>query len=376
MSPGEIMIASDGNLYGTTLGGGANGAGTIYRLTPGGAYTVLHHFASDASEGGFNFSRLAEGPGLTLYGTAQRGGHVQPDIEGTFFAVTPAGAFEVRHRFVASRGDPRGVVFGGDGALYGTGFGGDGFRITTAGDITYLHDLLGCSCGTEFGGQPVGLLLRAANGLFYGVTSGGGITNNGTLYSMTSTGTVVPLHSFNGTTDGIAPNATLIEGRDGRLYGTTAGFNTPGTAFKFAFAPATPGNFAAAATSTSGTASGEVRLTWDAVRGADSYELYRGTTSGNLNVLSTGSVLTTTNFVVSGLTPGVPYYFAVAAVNEAGVSARSAESSAIPTGFVENPQPSGGGGGSLDALLLLMMLAIACARATPGLLARRAPSSS
>ncbi|HUQ10082.1 MAG TPA: choice-of-anchor tandem repeat GloVer-containing protein [Steroidobacteraceae bacterium] len=360
-SPGEIMMASDGNLYGTTLSGGADGGGTIYRLTTGGAYTVLHHFAGDATEGGFDFSRLVEGPGMTLYGTAQRGGYIEPGIEGTFFSVTSTGTFDVRHRFLSTNGDPTGVIFGNDGLLYGTGFGGDGFRITTAGDIAYLHKLFTCSCGTEMGGQPAGRLVQAANGLFYGATSGGGITNNGTLYSMNSTGTVVPLHSFNGTTDGIAPNATLIEGRDGRLYGTTSGFNTPGTVFKFAFAPVTPANFVASATSTNGTASGEVRLTWDAVRSANSYEVYRGTASGNLNQLSIGSVLTANSYVATGLTPGVTYYFAVVAVNEAGPSPRSAEASAVPFGFVPEEQPragGGGGGGWLDVLSLVMLLAL------------------
>lgn len=365
-SPGEIMMASDGNLYGTTLNGGADGGGTIYRLTTGGAYTVLHGFAGDGTEGGFDFSRLVEGPGLTMYGSASRGGHIAPDIEGTFFSITSTGTFNVRHRFLSTRGSPNGVVFGGDGSLYGTGFGGDGFRISTAGDITYLHDLLDCSCGTEMGGQPTARLLLGANGLLYGVTTGGGVTNDGTLYSMTTAGAVVPLHSFNGTTDGIAPNATLIEGRDGRLYGTTFGFNTPGTVFKFAFAPATPTNFVAAATSSNGTASGEVRLTWDAVRSANSYEVYRGTVSGNLNLLSTGSVLITNSYIATGLTPGVQYFFAVVAVNEAGSSPRSAESSAIPSGFVPDDRPSGGsgGGGSLDAamLALLSLAAAGCAR--------------
>jgi uncharacterized repeat protein (TIGR03803 family) len=366
-SPGEIMLASDGNLYGTTLNGGAEGGGTIYRLTPGGAYTVLHHFAGDATEGGFDFSRLVEGPGAVLYGTAQRGGYIAPGFEGTFFSVTTSGTFNVRHRFLMTGGDPTGVIFGNDGLLYGTGLGGDGYRISTAGGLTYLHKLFVCNCSQPMGATPAGRLVQRANGLFYGVTHGGGTSNHGTVYSMTSAGAVVPLHSFNGTTDGIGPNATLIEGRDGRLYGTTSGFNTPGTVFRLAFVPEAPTNLIASATSTSGTADGEVRLTWDPVRGATSYDVYRGTSSGNLSLGSTGTALTTTNTLVTGLTPGVVYFFAVVAANEAGTSPRSAEASAVPTGLAPvvggAAQPGGGGGGgSLDFLLLALMLMLAGVR--------------
>jgi len=367
-SPGEIMMASDGNLYGITLAGGADGGGTIYRLTTGGTYTVLHHFAGDATEGGFDFSRLVEGPGPVLYGTAERGGYTVPGIEGTLFSITPTGTFAVRHRFQMTGGAPTGVIFGSDGLLYGTGRGGDGFRITTAGDITYMHKLFMCNCGTAMGANPVARLIQRANGLFYGATSGGGTSNNGTIYSMTTNSVVVPLHSFNGTTDGIGPNATLLEGRDGRLYGTTSGFNTPGTVFKLAFVPEAPTNLVALATSTSGTADGEVRLTWNAVRDATSYDVYRGTTSGNLTLWSPGVALTTTNVLVTGLTPGVAYFFAVVAANEAGTSARSAEASAIPTGLVGSigdvprPDNSGGGGGSLGVIFLALLLLVASAR--------------
>jgi uncharacterized repeat protein (TIGR03803 family) len=368
-SPDEIMLASDGNLYGTTQSGGANGGGTIYRLTPAGAYTVLHNFAGDATEGGFEFSRLVEGPGRVLYGTALRGGYTVPGIEGTFFALTSTGAFDVRHRFQMTGGEPTGVLFGSDGLLYGTGRGGDGFRLTTAGDLTYLHKLFVCNCGTAMGAGPVGRLVQRADGLFYGVTSGGGASNDGTIYSMTSSGVVVPLHSFNGAVDGIRPNATLVAGRDGRLYGTTSGFNTPGTVFKFAFAPDAPTNVVAAATSTSGTGTGEIRLTWDVVRGANTYDVYRGSSSGNLSLLSTGTALTAHELLVTGLTPGVTQFFAVVAVNEAGASPRSAEVFAIPAGFIPGEPggaalpDNGGGGGSLDAVLIALMLGLLLLRA-------------
>src|SRR5688500_2460999 len=67
---GELMVASDGNFYGVTESGGVNGGGTIYRMTPTGTFTVLYSFSSDATEVGTGLSRLAEGPGMVLYGTS------------------------------------------------------------------------------------------------------------------------------------------------------------------------------------------------------------------------------------------------------------------------------------------------------------------
>ena len=276
-NPSELMLASDGNFYGMTSDGGAAGGGTIYRMTPAGALNTLHDFPNDATEVGGGLSQLVEGPGMVLYGTAQTGGYTVPDIEGTFFSVSTTGTFNVLHRFLLYPQRPNGVVLGPDGALYGSTFNGQGFKLTTGGAITTLHELLGCSCGTPLGGTPVGNFLWRDDGNFYGVTTNGGVNHWGSIYSMSPTGALEPLHSFNGTDEGMHPSTTLIEGRDGRLYGTTFGFNTAGTVYKLAFLPAAPAGLSAAPGNP-----GEVALNWGGTRSANTYNVYRGTVSGGL----------------------------------------------------------------------------------------------
>ncbi|HEV7607114.1 MAG TPA: choice-of-anchor tandem repeat GloVer-containing protein [Steroidobacteraceae bacterium] len=355
MKGGELMLASDGNFYGIAEGGGgANGGGTIYRMTPNGTFTVLHNFAGDATEVGGGLSRLVEGPGMVLYGTARTGGYTVPDIEGTFYSLAPNGNFNVLYRFNVGRSRPTGVVFGSDGMLYGSTADGGGFKLTTGGTYTQLHYLLGCSCGTALGGFPSGTLLLRGDGLFYGVTTHGGVDNWGTIYSMSPTGALESVHSFNGTDEGMAPAAALTEGRDGRLYGTTSGFNTGGTVFKLAFLPAAPATLGAAPANV-----GEVALTWSAVRSANSYNVYRGTASGALNATPVLTGVTGTGVTVTALLGGTSYFFAVAAVNEAGVGPQSLEASAVPTAppvTMLPVAPKSSGGGKIDGLTLAVLL--------------------
>jgi uncharacterized repeat protein (TIGR03803 family) len=354
---GELTLASDGNFYGVTESGGVNGGGTIYRMTPTGTFTVLYSFSADATEVGTGLSALVEGPGMVLYGTSRTGGYTVPDIEGTFFSLAPNGDFNVRHRFTLPGWRPTGVVFGADGALYGSTASGSGYRMTTDGTFAQLHHMLGCSCGTPLGGFPASTFFRRGDGLFYGVTTHGGVHNWGTIYSMSDTGALEPAHSFNGTDEGMAPVAALIEGRDGRLYGTTSGFNTSGTVYKLAFLPAAPATLTATSVNV-----GEVTLAWAAVRSANSYNVYRGTVSGGLDPTPALTGFAGTSLIVTGLAGGSLQFYAVAAVNEAGIGPRSTEANAMvaapPPALPPVPPPSsgGGGGGALDWWLLSTLL--------------------
>ena len=107
---------------------------------------------------------------------------------------------------------------------------------------------------------------------------------------------------------------------------TTSNFNAVLSALFFGQAtptvPAAPTNL----TATPGSAS--ATLTWNAVPGATSYSIYRGTVSGGETLLQSG--LTTTGFTDTGLTNGTTYYYQVTAVNSIGASAKSSEASATP----------------------------------------------
>jgi len=93
---GALIQASDGNLYGTTLTGGSEFAGTIYRIAPDGTYSVFHNFTGDPDghyrNGSAPRGGLVEGPDGNLYGTTSAGGE-SPDLleHGVIYRITPAG---------------------------------------------------------------------------------------------------------------------------------------------------------------------------------------------------------------------------------------------------------------------------------------------
>ena len=221
-SPESALVqGSDGNFYGTTFYGGASSAGTIFVITPAGVLSTLHNFSG--SDGLDPATSLVEGSDGNFYGTAQYGGEGGGrEGFGTVFMITPAGKFTRLHRFDGSDGsEPSGpLVQGTDGNFYGTtgagGANGNGavFVITPAGSFTLLH-----SFDTSDGSQPGGGLVLGIDGNFYGATVGGGADDAGTVFQLTPAGGLTTLHSFS-YTDGSEPFG-LVQGSDGNFYGTT-----------------------------------------------------------------------------------------------------------------------------------------------------------
>src|SRR5579862_5033666 len=83
--------------------------------------------------------------------------------------------------------------------------------------VTVLYSFAG---GPD-GANPDAALIQATDGNFYGTTRDG-VSDFGTVFQMTPSGTVTFLHSFTGgTTDGASPRAPLIQATDGNFYGTT-----------------------------------------------------------------------------------------------------------------------------------------------------------
>ena len=134
----SLILGNDGNFYGTTLGIGPPYAGTIFKITPNGTFTVLHTMATDGSEGTWLYSGLVQGSDGNFYGAAEQGGtNNAPCFSGcgTLYEITPAGAFTLLHDFDFTDGywvDPipfqhtNGLIYGGttEGGLYGGGFCG------------------------------------------------------------------------------------------------------------------------------------------------------------------------------------------------------------------------------------------------------------
>jgi uncharacterized repeat protein (TIGR03803 family) len=250
--PAAILSqAIDGNFYGMTAGGGKTGGdhGTFFKMTPNGVLTSLYTFCPGGTACSYGSS---PGGGLTqaangdFYGTTSSGG--SNDFAGTVFEITPAGALTKLYTFDFADGEyPEDtLVQATNGNFYGTtSEGGPNycgtpcgtiFSITPSGTLTMLH-----SFDSTDGYYPWGGLVQAINGDFYGTTVYGGANNGcaggcGTVFKMTPQGALSTLYSFcsqANCADGEYPYAGLVQGTDGNFYGTTyAGANGGGTVFK------------------------------------------------------------------------------------------------------------------------------------------------
>jgi uncharacterized repeat protein (TIGR03803 family) len=227
-----LIQAADGNFYGTTYSGGTGGVGTAFRMSVSGAVTTLHAF-SGGSDGIYPFAGLVQATDSNLYGTASGGGD---GGSGTIFKLTPNGILTPLHGFSGADGSsPRaGLVQANDGKLYGTTYSsamsvidGTVFRITTSGALNTLFN------GTN-SFSPRGGLVQGSDGNFYGTSVDDGPHGSGTVFRITPTGVLTTVYSFTGVSDGQFPIAALVEDKDGYFYGTTSygGAYGNGTVFR------------------------------------------------------------------------------------------------------------------------------------------------
>jgi uncharacterized repeat protein (TIGR03803 family) len=247
---GSLLLASDGNLYGTTLYGGANNNGTIFKLTPDGTFTVLHTFAASAigsnvnADGMTAFGRLQQGSDGNLYGTAEFGG---TSGSGTIYRITPAGDYTVLYTFTGGSdgfAPFAGLTAGADGNFYGT-TQSTFFRITPAGGFTSLFAF------PILGEEPDTGVVLGNDGNFYGLTNGelNKPGTGGTFYRLTPSGAYTALSTLDAPTyaifndlgqhvgpnvDGLNAYNPLVKGADGNFYGLASqgGAAHMGTLFK------------------------------------------------------------------------------------------------------------------------------------------------
>ena len=236
---GHLVLAADGNFYGMTYGGGANGAGTIFKMTPAGVYTTIHSF-NKTTEGGNSYSSLTLGKDGNLYGVNYGGGTYN---YGTIFKCTTSGTFTVLHQvngLVDGASCQSDLIQATDGNFYGTcyngGPNGSGtiFKVTPTGTFTVLRSLV----WTTDGSNPLGSLYQNSDGFLYGTTSGAGANQAGVFFKISTAGAYTVLHAFAPATEGSTPKTALVKGNDGNLYGTTSagGINTYGTIYKITIA--------------------------------------------------------------------------------------------------------------------------------------------
>jgi uncharacterized repeat protein (TIGR03803 family) len=231
-----VVADAKGNLYGTTYYGGAHNAGVVFKVTPAGAESVLHHFTGKADGGNPLTGALVRDAHGHLYGTTSTGGAAS---YGTVFELMPNGTLKTLHTFEggADGAAPQAGVFrAANGNLYGTtGYGGaynfgTVFELAPNGHETMLYVFTGGSDG----GFPFGDVILDPAGNLYGTTVQGGTANFGTVFELTATGTEKVLYSFTDGADGAAPFCGLSLDKLGHLFGTASagGASAYGTVFE------------------------------------------------------------------------------------------------------------------------------------------------
>jgi uncharacterized repeat protein (TIGR03803 family) len=187
---GGLVLAKDGNFYGTTtwggngLSGSFSGYGTIFKLAPDGTFTNIYKFGG-FSDGGFVYAGLVQGQDGYLYGATFGGGSAQ---NGTLFKISTNGNFVPLRSFgfFESATPYAGMMQGSDGNLYGTTYGnalygyyGSVFQLKPDGTYTNLFLF-----NSADGYQPAGVLVQGPDNNFYGTTSSGGANGFGTIFRL------------------------------------------------------------------------------------------------------------------------------------------------------------------------------------------------
>ena len=255
-----LTRSTDGFLYGATLRGGTEDAGTIYRLDPatGGVTTVYELRPSNGLDGRAPFTSLVEGPdghlyGTTLSGLAGDGGTIYrlARLPGGGVTFTTLRVFDPPTTGAGLLGD---LTLTSDGLLYGVtesggpGTGGTVFRVDPLGRgpapdplaFTVVHAFTVLETSWAPSAPPV----AAPDGFLYGTTSAGGGGGRGEVYRLDPAAGLLtrlgalpgpPLPAYQ-----IAANSGLVSGGDGFLYGTSSVYSqTPGESRIIRIDPAT-----------------------------------------------------------------------------------------------------------------------------------------
>jgi len=239
-----LWLSSDGYFYGTFYTGGAHGWGAAFRIKPDGSdYSVIYNFGASSTGAKTPLAGLIEGTDGFLYGTTWVGGE---SGYGTVFKLAKdGGTFDVLYSFAFPGTDGiypySGVVEDGKGRLFGmTAHGGTAalgtlYEILSDGsDYRTLNNFQGA--GND-GWRPRTELIEGTDGMLYGTANGGGTGGVGIVFKMETDGSAYQiLHHFQNNGDGRYPHASLLEARNGMLFGATSqgGINSFGTIFKLA----------------------------------------------------------------------------------------------------------------------------------------------
>jgi len=248
-----LVVGSDGNLYGTTYLGGANNAGTVFKITTGGALTTLYSFKG-TTDGANPLGALAQDNRGNFWGTTYNGGNA--NNAGTLFKITPGGSLTTLYTFCSKAGcadgaNPQGDLvqasgWDSDGNFYGNTYAGGNsnnagtmFVITPAGALTTLYTFCSNTNCTD-GANPNVPMVQDAFGNLYGTTKSNGANAGGTLFVVFPWGQLRTLYHFCSNvncTDGANPTGGPLLGQEGYIYGTTYGGGSTGNGTIYQITP-------------------------------------------------------------------------------------------------------------------------------------------
>ncbi len=267
---GGLVEGPDGYLYGTTFQCGRGPYGVFYKISKTGEFHKLYDFAcGTANCGGTNpQGKLVLGRDGYFYGTT-----TSPPAYPQIFRISSAGVYTtIKNLYNTGLGTPQnGMVQASDGNLYGVAVGGiyrvtppfgfapvyffglsdgrgnseliqatdgflygatypspanRGFVFRIALDGTQHQNIL--ALGNLTTGVVPNALLQASDGNLWGTTYLGGTSGLGFVYATTTSGTLLQSLPLTAPSTGIRSMAPLIQGTDGKLYGTTSSYG-PGS---------------------------------------------------------------------------------------------------------------------------------------------------
>jgi uncharacterized repeat protein (TIGR03803 family) len=274
-----VLLDTAGNLYGTTFYGGAStgtsmcplGCGTVFKLSPTtqGPWkeSTLYSFRGERDGGNPNGGVVFDGKG-NLYGTTVTGGANVSGCPGcgTIFELTPTSKgpwkLMVLHAFTGQTEGGDGafadatLTLDGAGNLDGTTLDGGAFgggtvfqlspNSTGTWNYSVIHSFPVDQLNGTDGTNPLGGVIADASGNLYGTTLGGGTQMQGAVFELTpsSSGwTSTVLYSFQNLADGSQPAASLIFGATGNLCGTVRSAGSYGQGAVFELSPSISGGW-------------------------------------------------------------------------------------------------------------------------------------
>jgi uncharacterized repeat protein (TIGR03803 family) len=248
-----VAFDKQGNIYGTTPTGGANGLGVVYQLKPNGtggwALKVIHAFTGGTDGSGGSASRFLIDSAGNLFNVCTTGG---ANGFGVVYEISPAQGKWKFTTLYAFKDQPDGasphggVVSDSAGNLYGTTYYagahdlGTVYKLTRAG-ATWTESVLYSFKGGQDGASPISSLVADSAGNFYGTTSEAGATTCGcgVIFKMTNGAankwTESVVYRFPGTPNpGFAYNG-MVNGLSGNFYGATVhgGNGNDGAVYQF-----------------------------------------------------------------------------------------------------------------------------------------------